>query len=180
MTRKVAVWDIAVRLFHWSLVAGFVANDFFVRPGKPTHRMLGYVIAGLIGFRLVWGVIGTRHARFRDFPPSFTGAVEQLRDMANGRRRVHLGHSPLGALMIYNLLLTVLGIVASGYAMTTVTFFGVDWVSQTHSLLVIWAEFSIVLHIAAVLFESRRLDVNLLRAMITGTKTVSGPSRPVK
>jgi cytochrome b len=167
-------------LFHWSLVVGFVANDFFVRPGKPTHKLLGYLIAGLIGFRIVWGLVGTRHARFRDFPPSFSGCIEQLGDMANGRRRVHLGHSPLGALMIYNLLLTMLGIVASGYAMTTVTFFGIEWVSELHSLLVIWAETSIALHIAAVVFESRRLDVNLLRAMITGSKTVQGPSRSVK
>jgi cytochrome b len=166
----VKVWDPLVRLFHWALVAGFVANAFFTRPGKATHEWVGYGVAGLIALRLIWGLVGTRHARFTDFPPSVVGSIGQLRDMATGRRHAHLGHSPLGALMIYNLLLTMAAIATTGYMMTTVSYFGVRWVEHLHVNCVTWAKISIVLHIAAVIFESWRLRVNLAKAMLTGTK----------
>jgi cytochrome b len=92
--------------------------------------------------------------------------------MATGRTKIHVGHTPLGALMIYNLLGTLAIIGASGYLMTTDMFWGVEWPEEVHELSVAWAEFSVVLHIAAVLFESRRTKVNLPRAMMTGVKTV--------
>lgn len=169
-TRQTYVWDPVVRLFHWALVAGFVANAFVTRAGKPVHRYVGYAVAGLIALRLVWGLIGTRHARFADFPPDPAAAIGQLRDMATGRRKAHDGHSPLGALMIYNLLLTMVAIALTGWMQTTVTWFGVEWVSQTHEALVSWAELSIVAHVAAVVLESRRLRVNLPKSMVTGYK----------
>jgi cytochrome b len=125
--------------------------------------------------RLVWGLIGTRHARFADFPPNPSAAMGQLRDMATGRRHAHLGHSPLGGLMVYNMLLTFLAIGVTGYMQTTVTWFGVEWVEQAHELLVTWAEISAALHVAAVIFESRRLGVNLPKAMVTGYKDLRGP-----
>lgn len=172
MARKIMVWDPVVRLFHWSLVAAFAANVFFTRPGRDMHRYVGYAVAALIVLRLIWGLIGSKHARFADFPPSISAALDHLGEFATGRRNRHLGHSPLGALMIYNLILTFIGIAASGYAMTTVTFFGVDWVGELHEVLVTWAEISVVLHIGAVIFESKRLGVNLPRSMVLGYKTL--------
>lgn len=170
--RKVFVWDILVRLFHWSLVVAFAANAFYTKPGRDVHQWVGYAVAGLIALRLVWGLVGTRHARFADFLPSPGAVLGQLRDMATGRRHVHVGHSPLGSLMIYNLLLTMAGLAASGYAMTTVAFFGVEWVEEVHEALVTWAEISIVVHVLAVVVESRRLGINLPKAMVTGYKTL--------
>jgi cytochrome b len=172
------VWDPLVRVFHWALVAGFVANAFFTRPGKPTHQWVGYAVAGLIAARLIWGLVGTRHARFADFPPSVTGAIGQMRDMVTGRRHVHAGHSPLGAWMIYNLLVTMIAISVSGYMQTTVAYFGVKWVESAHGFFVNWAEISIVLHVAAVIVESRRLRVNLAKAMVTGYKDITAPQEP--
>lgn len=172
MAMKVRVWDPVVRLFHWALVGAFVANAFFTRPGKDVHQWVGYAVAGLIALRLVWGFVGTRHARFADFLPSPSGVIGQLQDMATGRRRVHEGHSPLGSLMIFNLLLTMAGIAATGYMMTTIAFFGVDWVEEAHEVLVTWAEISVVAHVLAVVVESRRLGVNLPKSMVTGYKTL--------
>lgn len=172
MSKTVRVWDPLVRLFHWGLVAGFVANAFFTRPDKDMHQTVGYVVAGLIAVRLVWGFVGTRHARFADFLPSPPAVIEQMRDIATGRRHLHEGHSPLGALMIYNLLLTMAGLAASGYAMTTMTFVDVGWVEDLHEALVSWAEVSVIVHILAVLIESRRLGVNLPKSMVTGDKTL--------
>jgi cytochrome b len=92
--------------------------------------------------------------------------------MATGRRRVHLGHTPLGALMIYNILLIMVVIGVSGWMMTTYTWFGIEWVEDLHEASVSWAEVSVVLHIAAVVWESLRTGVNLPRAMVTGTKVI--------
>lgn len=172
MSSRIKVWDPLVRLFHWSLVAGFVANAFFTRPGKEVHQWVGYAVAGLIALRLVWGVVGTRHARFADFLPTPAALFGQMQDMATGRRRVHAGHSPLGALMIFNLLLSMAAIAVTGYMMTTVAFFGIEWVEEAHEALVTWAELSIVVHVLAVVVESRRLGVNLPKAMVTGYKTL--------
>ena len=92
--------------------------------------------------------------------------------MATGRRTVHLGHTPLGALMIFNLIASILAICLTGWLMTTDAYWGVAWVEDWHEALVTWAEISVVLHVAAVLWESLRTGVNLPRAMVTGTKSV--------
>ena len=106
--------------------------------------------------------------------------IEQISDMATRRKRAHLGHSPLGALMIFNLLAAMLVIRLSGYMMTTNMFFGVEWVEELHELVVFWAEISVVAHIAAVIWESRRTGVNLPRAMVTGVKSAPGDLNLVK
>lgn len=177
MTTRAKVWDPFVRVFHWTLAAGFVANAVLTDPEHDLHRLVGYAIGALVALRIVWGLMGPRHARFASFPPSPSGALAQMADMASGRRRVHLGHTPLGALMIYNLLLTLLVIVGSGYAMTTIAFWGVEWVEELHEAAVTWAEVSVLIHVAAVIWESRRTGVNLPRAMITGYKEIPDEAR---
>lgn len=174
----VKVWDPFIRAFHWSLVAAFTANAVFTDPEKWVHEWIGYAVVVLILMRILWGLIGPKHARFRDFPPTLSGSMAQLREIATWRRHSHPGHSPLGALMIYNLILTMLLIGATGYMMTTDTFWGVDWVQSAHEAFVTWAELSVFAHILAVVVESRRLRVNLPKAMLTGYKTLPDPDGP--
>jgi cytochrome b len=164
------VWDPFVRVFHWSLLVLISANAFVIDDESKYHRWVGYTVAGLLVARIAWGFIGTRYARFASFPPSARQSLEQLTDMASGRRRIHLGHTPLGALMIYNLILTVAVICLSGYLMTTDMFWGVEWPEEVHEAAVTWVKISVALHVAAVLFESYRTKVNLPRAMVTGYK----------
>lgn len=166
------VWDPFIRAFHWALAAGFAANALIIDDDSKLHEWLGYTVVALIVARLVWGIIGSQHARFASFWPTLSNIAGQMSDMATGRKRLHLGHSPLGALMIFNLMGSVLLIAMTGYMMTTNAFWGVDWVEELHEALVTWAEISIVLHVLAVIWESRRTGVNLPRAMITGVKTV--------
>ncbi len=177
---KHRIWDPLVRLFHWTLVAAFVANAFFTEDESKLHETVGYVVVGLVAFRLVWGLIGPRHARFASFFPTPKAVFEQVSDIATGRRAVHLGHTPLGALMIFNLLATLAGIGATGYMMTTNAYWGTEWVEEMHEALVIWAEISIIAHVAAVIWESRRTGVNLPQAMVTGVKTVPEGARIVE
>lgn len=170
----VRVWDPLVRVFHWSLVLLFTANAILTDPEGRLHERVGYAILILLAVRLAWGLIGTRHARFADFPPSVPAAVAQAREMATWRRHGHLGHSPLGALMIYNLFVTLAAIGLTGYMMGTNMFFGIEWVEEAHEALVSWAELSVVVHVAAVIVESRRLGYNLARSMVTGLKPAEG------
>ncbi len=170
MSEKQYVWDPLVRLFHWSLVALIAAQIFVIDEESDLHVTLGYVIAALIAFRLLWGFVGTRHARFSDFPPNPQAAMGQLSDMASGRHKEYRGHNPLGALMIYNLLASIALIALTGYMMGTPRYFGIEWVEEVHEMLVVWLQVSIVVHITAVILESRRSRVNLPKAMVTGYK----------
>ncbi|SFB75528.1 cytochrome b/b6 domain-containing protein [Tropicimonas isoalkanivorans] len=171
MTR-LKVWDPFVRLFHWSLVTLFAANALFVDDDGKLHQWIGYAILALVLARILWGIVGPGYARFSTFPPSLSAATGQVRDIALGRTPLHTGHTPLGAFMIYNLILTLLVICTSGYLMTTDMFWGVEWPEVLHEAAVTWAEISVLLHIAAVIFESRRTRINLPFAMVTGYKEI--------
>lgn len=172
---RIKVWDPVVRLFHWSLVIAFGANALVIDDDGKLHQWIGYAVVALVGIRLLWGLIGSRYARFSSFPPSVAGAKAQVTQIATGRRHVHIGHTPLGAWMIYNLLAALLVVGLSGWLMTTDMFWGVEWPEELHELAVTWTEISVVLHILAVIFESRRTGVNLPAAMMTGYKDI--PSR---
>lgn len=169
---NIKVWDSFVRVFHWSLVIGFAANALFVDDDSKLHEWVGYAVVALVLARILWGLVGPHTARFASFLPGPAAVMEQVTDIATQRRRTHLGHTPLGALMIVNLMATMLAIGATGYMMTTNMFWGVDWVEDTHEAVVTWAEISVVLHIVAVVWESWRTGVNLPRAMVTGIKTI--------
>lgn len=169
------VWDRFIRLFHWSLVALFVANAGVVDPDVNIHQWIGYAVVGLVMARMCWGFVGSSYARFASFPPDARASLNHLKEIATRHRVPHAGHSPLGALMIYNLIATVLAIGASGYLMTTDAFWGTVWPEELHEALVTWAEISVALHITAVVFESRRTKVNLALSMVTGYKELPIP-----
>lgn len=170
--RQVAVWDPLVRLIHWSLAMTILLNGAFVEEESTTHEWVGYIALGFVGLRLVWALIGPGHARFSAFPPSPRRAVRHLKAMLAGDRSVHLSHNPLGALMAYNIWASVIAIGVTGYMMTTLTFFGVDWVEEVHEAIFNWLLLSVALHVAGVAFDSWRSGINLVRAMINGRKII--------
>jgi cytochrome b len=172
---RIQVWDPLVRLFHWSLVLAFGANALIIDDDSKLHEWVGYTVVGLVLIRILWGFAGSGYAKFSSFPPSVSGSMAQLSDMATGRVHIHVGHTPLGALMIYNLLLALLVVGLSGHLMTTDMFWGVEWPEEVHEVAVTWTEISVLLHIAAVIYESRRTGINLPAAMVRGYKDV--PSR---
>ena len=112
--KRIFVWDIAVRSFHWLLVIAFAANALVIDDDSKLHNQVGYVVLTLVLLRIVWGFVGGGYARFASFPPSVDGVKEQLTDIATQRRHAHVGHSPLGALMIYNLIISLLVLCLSG------------------------------------------------------------------
>lgn len=169
---SVRVWDPLVRLFHWSLVAAF-ATAFLSEEGERLHEVAGYVVLGLIAFRMVWGLIGSDHARFKDFVPTPARLWAYLRSLVRGRPERYLGHNPAGAVMILCLLGTVFIAAGSGWLMTTDRFWGTKWVEELHEASA-WLALALVgVHVAGVLVSSLLHRENLVRAMITGRKPVT-------
>jgi len=166
----VRVWDSAVRLFHWSLVLCFAIAYVTADEIDTVHEYTGYAILGLVLFRLIWGVVGTRYARFSQFIRSPRQVIRYLLDISQGRERRYLGHNPVGAAMIVALLLMLIGTGSTGWLMTTDTFWGIEWVEEVHELLANLGLVLIGLHVAGVVLASVRHRENLVRAMVTGRK----------
>lgn len=163
------VWDLAVRVFHWSLATSF-AVAWLAEEGESLHEIAGYVVLGLVAFRLVWGLVGTVHARFADFVPSPNALIGYLRAMLAGRARRYLGHNPAGGAMIVGLLIMLTLASGSGWLMTTDRFWGENWLEDAHEILSELTLVLIGLHVAGVLVSSIALRENLVAAMITGKK----------
>lgn len=170
--RSFMVWDPLVRLIHWTLVLSIVLNGFVLEDESALHNWVGYLALGLVGVRLLWGLVGPRHARFSAFPPNPAAALRHMSSLSKGGTTVHLSHNPLGALMVYNIWATVLFIGATGYMMGMVRFFGVEWVEVAHELAFNWLLVSVALHVGGVIFDSWRSGVPLVKSMLHGRKEV--------
>jgi len=169
--KKVKVWDIFIRVFHWSVVAIILIN-FTIFDEGPVHDALGYSLMGLLAFRFIWGFIGTEHARFRDFIPNLSKISRYLKESSGDKATPYIGHNPLGAVMVYNLYLTLLFLCLTGYLSITDRFWGVEWVEEAHEFFANYLLFSVALHVAGVVWESLRSGVNLISAMFTGIKKI--------
>jgi cytochrome b len=174
MAATVKIWDPFVRVFHWSLVASFAVAWLTAEDVRVLHEWAGYAAGALIALRLVWGIMGTRYARFRQFIRSPGTVAAYLRDIATGREARYLGHNPAGGLMILALLATMAAVAASGWIMTTDAGFGVEWVEELHEILASVMLGLVGLHVLGVVVASLRHRENLVRAMVTGRKRLPG------
>jgi len=166
----VRVWDPLVRVFHWSLVSAFFCAYLLGDDGGQWHQALGYTVLGLVAFRLFWGLVGSHHARFANFVPSYQTARGYLKDVIAHREARYLGHNPAGAVMIVALLLALIGTGFTGWLMTTDAFWDAEWVEELHETLANGTLLLVGLHVAGVIFSSLRHRENLVRAMFTGRK----------
>ncbi|WP_082565142.1 cytochrome b/b6 domain-containing protein [Duganella sp. Root1480D1] len=167
---SILVWDVPVRVFHWLMALCF-AGAYLTAESEQwrlVHVTLGYTMAGLIAFRLVWGLIGSRYARFGQFVRGPAAVAGYLRSLLHGKPQHFLGHNPAGALAI-------LGLLALGAA-TTAT----GWAAFQESSAELWEEVHetfanlmlalVLLHIAAVIASSRLHHENLVASMFNGEK----------
>ena len=164
------VWDRFVRMFHWSLAVCVLSNQFVWEPGEWAHEWTGYVACAWVMARVVWGFIGSRHARFEDFFPTPRRLSVHVRALWRGEHRVYEGHNPLGALMMMGLMAGVLALGVTGWLQDTDAFFGEVWLQDLHGLLADGLLVAAGLHVAAALVMGRLERVCLVRAMITGVK----------
>ena len=168
--RRVLVWDAPVRIFHWLTVLSFAGAWLTAESERwrLLHVTLGYTLAGLVVFRLLWGLIGTRHARFASFVRSPAAAARYLRSLLSGRPEHHAGHNPAGALAIVALLALALVVTLSGWAHYNELFGG--WTEDLHEATANGLLALVGVHVAAVLLASRLHRENLVGAMVSGRK----------
>jgi cytochrome b len=164
------VWDPFVRLFHWSLVACVLLNQWALEGGETPHRWAGYTATALVLARVVWGFVGSRHARFADFFPTPARLRSHLQALRRGQHPVHAGHNPLGALMMLALMALVLALGVTGWLQGTDVFWGDEGLQDLHEALATGLLWAAGLHAAAAIVMGRLERVNLVRAMVTGVK----------
>ncbi len=167
---RILVWDAPVRVFHWLLVASFAGAWLTAESERwrQVHVTLGYTVAGLVVFRILWGLVGTRHARFASFVRGPSAVARYVGGMLRGKPVHYTGHNPAGALAIVALLGLALAVTASGWA--NLNDLGGNWLEEAHE-----AAASIMLaiagvHVAGVALASWLHRENLVGAMISGLK----------
>ena len=177
--KRIRVWDLPTRLFHWLLAAAIVAAVVTGLRGGALmdwHGRIGLFITGLLAFRLVWGIAGSTYARFARFFPTPGKIAAYLRGEWRGE-----GHNPLGALSVFGLLALLTVQVATGLVGNDdITFTGplFDLVSKDlsnrmtgiHHLLTNVLYVLVALHVGAIMFYAHARKQNLVRPMLTGWK----------
>ena len=184
MTREIKVWDPMVRIFHWSLVAAFFFAYFTEDDFLSPHVWAGYTVGGLVLFRVLWGFIGSKHARFSDFVRPPREAIAYLKDELKGQARRYIGHNPAGGANVIALLVSLTFTVVTGLIV-----YGAgecagplsSWLCNTpewlpeageeiHEFFANFTLFLVVLHVAGVIWSSLLHHENLVAAMWNGRK----------
>ncbi|HZX30980.1 MAG TPA: cytochrome b/b6 domain-containing protein [Rhodocyclaceae bacterium] len=192
LARTIRVWDLPVRLFHWSLVALLVTAVVTGKTGgnaMETHLWAGYGTVVLVVFRFLWGWVGTPYARFSHFVRGVPSVLAYGRELLWGRHTARPGHNPLGGWMVVVLLAALAfqagtglfandDIVTEGPLVDLVGKDMSDYLSALHKL-----NFKILLalagiHVLAVALYRVVKGINLVRPMITGRMAVADPSVP--
>lgn len=169
---RIRVWDLPVRLFHWLLAATF-AGAWATAEAKGWHGVhlaFGYTFAGLIVFRVIWGFVGSRYARFRSFAFGPQAVLAYLRSLLTGHPEHHFGHNPAGAWAIFAMLAAGSAVAATGYL--AVGEASPKLWEDLHEGIAATVLALVVVHVAGVVVASLRHRENLIAAMVSGCKKV--------
>jgi cytochrome b len=166
----VRVWDPLVRIFHWSLVAAVATAWLSGGEDEALHNATGYVVVGLVALRLIWGLVGSRHARFIDFLYHPSTILDFIRDSLVLRAKRYVGHNPAGGIMVVALLLCLAAVTTTGIMMTTDAYWGIEWVRIAHGVSIDLLLLLIAIHLIGVAVASLEHRENLVKAMVTGRK----------
>jgi len=205
MSNEIRVWDPLVRIFHWSLVVAFTVAYLSGDEENSLHIYSGYVVLGLIAFRLLWGLIGTRYARFSNFVYSPGTVIQYLKGLVAKKPEHYVGHNPAGGWMVIAMLLCLFIVSVSGLKIYAIEEGLGPLAGETPALTIIspayaddeknenehgedeeaeeyWEEIHevssnfmlllILLHIAGVIVSGRLHNEHLVKAMLTGKKTI--------
>ena len=178
---SVNVWDPFIRLFHWSLVMlffiAYITEDDWLR----VHVIAGYCISVLIGSRIIWGLVGSRYARFSQFIKSPATVIAYLKQMLRFKVPHYMGHNPAAAVMIIGLIVSITAICFSGIVIiaaenqgplagTAFSSINANWMEEIHEFFANFTLLLVFVHIGGVIVSSLLEGENLVRAMITGRK----------
>ena len=170
----VLVWDMPVRVFHWLLVISFAGAWLTAESESQQmlHYAFGYSACALVLLRVIWGIVGTRYARFTQFIKGPTETLHHLKGLFKAAGTTHdesnLGHNPAGALAMLALMAMVLLIGLTGY-WNVKEFYG-DFMEEAHEAIASITLALVVIHVAAAIVMSLIQKENLVKAMVTGKK----------
>lgn len=170
MSERILVWDLPLRIFHWVLAASFAGAFLTAESEKlrDLHLLCGYTFAGAIAFRLVWGVLGTRHARFSSLRFGPAAIARYLRSLLAGRPERHAGHGPIAIVMIP--LLLGLGLAVAGTGWAAHAELGGDWLGELHEGAATAMLVVVVGHVLGVIALSLAQRENLVLSLLSGRK----------
>jgi len=188
---QIKAWDIGVRIFHWSLVL-FYTIAYLSEDIELIHVYAGYVVLGLILFRVLWGLIGTKYARFNNFIYGKKVALAYLKSLLTKKPKHYIGHNPIAGWMILALLISIFLVAWTGLLLYADAGKGplaevnVELISgvyadddgeqsesiweEIHETLANLTLLLVCAHVAGVLLSSVIHGENLIRSMITGYK----------
>ncbi|MCF6191502.1 MAG: cytochrome b/b6 domain-containing protein [Cocleimonas sp.] len=182
--QQTKIWDIFIRIFHWSLLATF-AITYLTEDDFPTiHVYAGYTMMALITMRLIWGFIGSPYARFNSFIVKPYAVIEYIKDVVKFRAKRYLGHNPAGGVMVIALLISLsmtlfFGLLTYGAAEFSGPLAGLTGdisssmahlFKEVHEFFANFTLLLVALHVFGVLVASLQHKENLVSSMITGYK----------
>lgn len=170
MSQRILIWDLPTRIFHWVLALSF-AGAFLTAETeryRDLHLSLGYLMLGLIAFRLIWGFVGSRYARFSSFTFRPSEVIDYLKSLLQRSPQHYLGHNPAGALAIF--LLIGLTLLTGGSGVLLYFEVGGEAFEEVHEVFANGMLAVVCIHIAGVIVSSLLHGENLVRSMITGHK----------
>ncbi|MDD4977879.1 MAG: cytochrome b/b6 domain-containing protein [Gallionella sp.] len=170
MSQKVLVWDAPTRVFHWvqalCFLGAYLTSDS--EKTRDIHVALGYILFGMIVFRLLWGFVGTRYAKFSSFAYGPSKIISYLVSLFKGKADHFVGHNPIGSVAIWLLLSGGLTLGVTGVMLLQDDF--EDIVEEIHDYATNAMLIVIAIHLIGVFASSFLHKENLVRAMITGFK----------
>lgn len=173
-SKTVAVWDVPLRVWHWALAAFVLIACVTPNTHDALHRTAGYAVIGLLAFRLIWGVIGTRHSLLARISLKLRAAPRYMINIFRGETGRYLGLNPAGAAMLVAMVGLLFISTISGVMQVSLRFFGVWWIQEAHSLSSNAIMALIGVHLLGTLWMSVLQKENLARAMFTGRKRMPG------
>ena len=176
------VWDWPIRVFHWLLVLAVITLFVTGKIGGnwlEWHRRAGFLVIGLVLFRVMWGFVGGYHARFANFVRGPKGIMDYVR----GEAVESAGHNPLGALSVLLMLLLIAlqagtGMFANDDVMLEGPYAAMvgkemsDWLTKIHKINSNFIFGLVVIHISAIAYYYFRKKNNLVLPMVTGNKVL--------
>lgn len=175
MKNKLTVWDLPVRLIHWAQVIVIIAAWITSGMVGNVHEYVGYSAGVLVFMRLLWGGIGNRYARFKQFLKPAPATLQYLQLVIHSKAPRYIGHNPLGGWMMLVLLCCVVLLVLTGWAMGTDLLWGYAWPVRVH-VAIAWTMVGLIaLHVLGAVYTGWQHRENLVKAMLTGKKAAPEP-----
>lgn len=169
--KRILVWDLPTRLFHWLLAGSFIAAFTIanvVDDDSSTftvHMLLGAVMGLMVVLRVVWGFVGSRYARFGSFAFGPSDVIAYMKGTISGTGQRYIGHNPGSSVAIWAMLALTLGLGVSGALMATS-----EVLEEVHEILAYALLAVVVTHVAGVLWHTLRHRENITASMVTGYK----------